>query len=150
MISLKVKYYLFQLGDEEFVRAFFHNINYHLNKGTLEGKFPKILNDLSNRKLRLKDVPDARKELQVIQDRFKAISYKDVIWDIDNLNTKPPWGDEISESITSLSNYFVTSNGEDIFKVIFEAFDKAIEVKWDVLLWNTFQRPDMQQKADQS
>ena len=48
-----------------------------------------------------------------------------VIWDIDDRSLTPPWGDNISEDITDLSNYFVTSEGEDFLSVFAAALDKA-------------------------
>jgi hypothetical protein len=44
-----------------------------------------------------------------------------VVWDIDNPEARPPWGDDISSDITDLSNYFVTSDGRDLFEVLDEA-----------------------------
>jgi len=41
------------------------------------------------------------------------------------LAQQPPWGNDISEDITDLSNYFVTSEGEDLFDVLFKAFGRA-------------------------
>ncbi|WAH38665.1 Imm70 family immunity protein [Alicyclobacillus dauci] len=35
--------------------------------------------------------------------------------------SKQPWGTDITAEITSLSNYFVTSDGRDLFEVLFLA-----------------------------
>ena len=56
---------------------------------------------------------------------FSYISPQKVIWDIEDLAQQPPWGNDISEDITDLSNYFVTSEGEDLFDVLFKAFGRA-------------------------
>lgn len=48
-----------------------------------------------------------------------------MIWDIDDRSLTPPWGDNISDDITDLSNYFVTSEGEDFLSVFAAALDKA-------------------------
>ena len=50
-----------------------------------------------------------------------------MIWDIDDRSLTPPWGDNISEDITDLSSYFVTSEGEDFLTVFSSALDKARE-----------------------
>jgi hypothetical protein len=39
----------------------------------------------------------------------------------------PPWGDDIGEEITSLAHYFVTSDGRDLFEVLFAALAEATE-----------------------
>ena len=41
------------------------------------------------------------------------------------MSQQPPWENDISEDITDLSNYFVTSEGDDLFDVLFEAFSVA-------------------------
>ena len=51
-----------------------------------------------------------------------------MIWDIDDRSLTPPWGDNISEDITDLSSYFVTSEGEDFLTVFSSALDKAREL----------------------
>lgn len=56
-----------------------------------------------------------------------------MIWDINDLSKQPPWGDKISERITSLTNYYVTSDGRDFIDAFNMALDAAIEKK-DVLI----------------
>ncbi len=51
---------------------------------------------------------------------------------IDDLFKQPPWGKNISNDITNLSNYFVTSDGEDnsYRDMIFNALKKQKNCKW--------------------
>ncbi|MDP9959436.1 Imm70 family immunity protein [Chryseobacterium lathyri] len=51
-----------------------------------------------------------------------------LIWDIKDLSKQPPWGSNIAERITSLANYFYTSDGEDLFAVFKKAMDVAKKV----------------------
>lgn len=64
-------------------------------------------------------------ELAQIKQELAQFSPDQVIWDIDDRSLTPPWGDNISEDITDLSNYFVTSEGEDFLTVFAAALDKA-------------------------
>lgn len=48
------------------------------------------------------------------------------------LSKQPPWGNDISEDITDLSNYFVTSDGEDFLTILLHALEKAKDVNEDV------------------
>lgn len=48
-----------------------------------------------------------------------------MIWDIDDRDAQPPWGDNISPEITNLSNYFVTSDGRDLFEAVVEILTHA-------------------------
>lgn len=43
-------------------------------------------------------------------------------------------GNNISNTITSLGNYFVTSDGRDFIEVFNSALDTAMEIKEDVLI----------------
>ena len=56
------------------------------------------------------------------------------IWDIEDLTKQPPWGNKISNQITDLSNYFITSDGRDFLTIFQNALDAAIEIKKDVII----------------
>lgn len=70
-------------------------------------------------------VGNAIDELHTVKKEFSYISPQKVIWDIEDLSQQPPWGNDILEDITDLSNYFVTSEGEELFDVLFKAFGRA-------------------------
>jgi hypothetical protein len=57
-----------------------------------------------------------------------------VVWDIENHQSKPPWGDNIASHITSLGNYFVSSTGRDVFHVLEEALTASAEEQHDAIL----------------
>lgn len=67
--------------------------------------------------MKKKDVDKAKKELNIIKKELKAFTPDQIIQDIEDLSKQPPWGSDISEDITDLSNYFVTSDGEDFISV---------------------------------
>ena len=71
-------------------------------------------------------------ELAVISAELRDLSPDHVIWDIEDLSKQPPWGNDISEDITDLSNYFVTSDGEDFLTILLHALEKAKDVNEDV------------------
>ena len=71
----------------------------------------------------------AFEELNTIREELKNFSPDKVVWDIDDLFKQPPWGKNISEDITDLSNYFVTSEGEDFISVLFTALNDSKEMK---------------------
>ena len=66
-------------------------------------------------------------ELTRIKQELVQFTPDQIIWDIDDRSLTPPWGDNISEDITDLSNYFVTSEGKDFLTVFAAALDKAQE-----------------------
>ncbi|CEN41377.1 conserved hypothetical protein [Capnocytophaga canimorsus] len=41
----------------------------------------------------------------------------------------PPWGNDISEEITNMAEYFVTSDGKNLIDVLEKALKTAIELE---------------------
>ena len=80
------------------------------------------------------NVETAIVELKKIQLELQAFSPDKVIWDIDDLSKQPPWGKNISNDITNLSNYFVTSDGEDFITIFFNALEKAKKLQMDLTI----------------
>ena len=83
------------------------------------------MENLYNGLLEKQYVENAIEELHTVKKEFSHIPPQKIIWDIEDLSQQPPWGNDISEDITDLSNYFVTSEGDDLFDVLFEALDVA-------------------------
>lgn len=149
MVGLKVKNNFYPIGSPSFFTSFFNTIRFHLCRDKHVERYPYIMKELYRGKLRIKDVSSARIEILEIKEKLKSFPPSKVVWDINDLQKKPPWGDKISHDITDLSNYFVTNDGKDLFYVLLNALDKASELGWDVLIRNMFLRPDSQPKADQ-
>ena len=132
MVGFKVKYNYWEVGSASFLHAFFSTVAYHLEKGQWGKKYPVIMSDLYQGKLSCDNVPAAKKELEQIKNQLTKYSPDKVIWDIEDLSKQPPWGDKISDSITDLSNYFVTSDGRDFIEILNRAMDIAIEIHSDL------------------
>ncbi len=76
------------------------------------------MKELYNGKLSWENVPQAIEEVKTIRNELSKYNPEQVVWDIDDLSKQPPWGQNISDHITSLSNYFITSDGRDVFEVL--------------------------------
>ena len=128
VIGFKVKFYWFQVGSGSFLHSFFSTICYHLEQKKWGSKYPLLMNDLYNGCLDSGNLDDALSELEEIITKLGEIAPSEVIWDIEDLSQKPPWGDNISQEITNLGNYFVTSDGDDLITVLKSALQKAKEL----------------------
>lgn len=115
----------YTIGTGNFLHCFFSNIAYHLENGQWGDRFPYLMENLYNGLLEKQYVENAIEELHTVKKEFSHIPPQKIIWDIEDLSQQPPWGNDISEDITDLSNYFVTSEGDDLFDVLFEALDVA-------------------------
>lgn len=67
----------------------------------------------------------AIQELKLIKEELAAFAPSKVVWDIEDLSKRPPWGADIAQEINSLANYFVTSTGRDLISTLIEALDDA-------------------------
>lgn len=128
MVGFKVDFYWFEIGNGDFLHSFFSTVVYRLEGAKWGRRFPVIMKKLYQGEIKRKEVDKAIKELSIIKKELKEFNPDKVIWDIDDLSKQPPWGNDISEDITDLSNYFVTSDGEDFISVFFEALETAKEI----------------------
>jgi 2,3-bisphosphoglycerate-dependent phosphoglycerate mutase len=121
---------LFDLARSDYVHAFFSNISFHLEervnffrtKGGWGSRFPALLNELYQGELPKTSAQAAVLEIEIVREEFKKITPDRVIWDIDDLKLRPPWGDEIAPDIKNLYDYFTTSDGE----VFIDVLEKAL------------------------
>lgn len=107
----------------------FSTISYHLQQLFL-------LNGLYNEKLENKNINNAINELEAIKKKLQKFTPSQVIGCIDDLSKSPPCGDNISKDITSLSNsnYFITSEGEDLIDRLMKALEKGQKTNSDVYI----------------
>ena len=137
MVGFKVGCIWYEIGAASFLHSFFSTVAYNLECGNWGTRFPVIMNELYQGKLANANVPNAKVELNTIENELKNLSPdkpNKVIWDIDDIKKLPPWGDNISKDITDLSNYFITSDGRDFLTIFQNALDAAIEIKKDVII----------------
>ena len=123
--AFTVKYYMYTIGTADFLNAFFSTVCGRLENGKWGSRFPHLMNELYQGVLPVKHLAAGTEELSQIKQELAQFAPDQVIWDIDDRSLTPPWGDNISDDITDLSNYFVTIEGEDFLSVFAAALDKA-------------------------
>ena len=128
MTAFTVKYYIYTIGTADFLHAFFSTVCGRLENEKWGSRFPHLMNELYQGVLPVKHLAAGTEELSQIKQELAQFAPDQVIWDIDDRSLTPPWGDNISDDITDLSNYFVTSEGEDFLSVFAAALDKAREL----------------------
>jgi len=131
-VGLKVHFFWYQIGTGDFFYSFFSTIAYNLEGSKWGTKYPYIMNEFYSGTLKKEHLYNAKDEIEIIKNKLKEIPISKVVWDIDDLSKPMPWGNNISSDITDLSNYFVTSDGEDLITIIVHAIDKAIELQADI------------------
>ncbi|PFK15707.1 Imm70 family immunity protein [Bacillus cereus] len=83
-------------------------------------------------RLTLQNILKAMEEAKEAREKLKLFSPSEVVWDIEDLSKQLPWRDKSSTNITGLSNYFYTSDGKDMFEMLFKACDEALELEVDL------------------
>lgn len=128
MTAFTVKYYMYTIGTADFLHSFFSTVCGRLENGKWGNRYPYLMNELYQGALSAEYLAAGADELAQIRQQLAQFAPDQVIWDIDDRSLTPPWGDNISEDITDLSSYFVTSEGEDFLTVFSSALDKAREL----------------------
>lgn len=121
-----------EVGSASFLAAFFMTIHYHLEREIWGERFPVVLCELYEGQVLEANAEIALVELREIADELAEIAPSEVVWDLENLQAEPPWGSNISEEITDLSNYFVTSTGRDLLASIRESLESSVSHGGDV------------------
>ena len=131
-VGITVDFYWYQIGTGDFFHSFFSTIAFNLEGGSWGSRFPVFMKDFYDGELKNARITEALSELDVITEELKKLPPDKVIWDIEDISKQPPWGSNISTDITDLSNYFVTSDGEDLITTIRDAFEMGLQINEDV------------------
>ena len=128
MVGFSVLFYWYQIGSGDFLHSFFSTVALRLENGSWGSVYPVIMNELYQGELPANKISDAMNELNCIRQELAKYDPDQVVWDIEDLSKQPPWGNRISKDITNLSNYFVTSDGEDFLAVFERALQMGLEI----------------------
>jgi 2,3-bisphosphoglycerate-dependent phosphoglycerate mutase len=117
---------MWPVGAGSYFNAFFSTIAALLEPDGWGTRFPHVMRDLYDGEVPVEDIPEARRELEQIRRELSAFPPSAVVWNYQDRSERPPWGDDNSPEITSMGNYFTTSDvGRDLFEVLDEALASA-------------------------
>jgi len=124
----------YKVGSGDFLNSFFSTIYIKLEHSDWGSKYPIVMNDLYNGVIDKKKTSKALTELENLKKGFALLSPEEIVWDFENLKASPPWGADISSDITDLSNYFITSDGDNLLDVLKKALNASIEIDADLVI----------------
>ena len=133
-VSIFVGRQRFEIGSSAFLKAWFSTIYKRLEHEQWGSRFPVIMRRFYGGSLPHDQATAALAELRQIQKGLEELSPDLVVWDFENPLAQPPWGRNISPHIVSLGNYFVTSDGKDLFATLVKVFSEAKEKRTDVTI----------------
>ncbi len=114
-VGFTVMFYWYHVGTGDFLHSFFSTIAFNLENKKWGSKYPVIMNQLYSGELDAAEIESAMRELDSIEQELKKYPPDKVVWDIEDL-----------------SNYFVTSDGENLIDVLRRALAKGLELKMNV------------------
>lgn len=124
-LALHVGAATFPLGSPAFLKAFFSTVYVRLEAEDWGSRFPWLMNGLYGGSLTAAGCPGVLQELAEIRLGLAGWAPEKVVWDFENRAVVPPWGATVGPAITSLANYFVTSDGQDLLTVLERALLQA-------------------------
>ncbi len=125
-VALQVGRSVREVGAASLLNAFFSTVVARVEGGVRGAQVPALTRDLYAGTLSAAGAVAARAELLVVRRALADHPPADVVWDLDDPTARPPWGDAISPDITSLDDYFVTSDGRDLLDVLTAALDDGV------------------------
>lgn len=133
-VGIRVGGIIDELGAASFLHAFFSTISHRLEPSGWGTRFPMLMNKLYQGRLSGVDAGEAIAELRRARDELREFAPDQVVWDIEVLSARPPWGDDIADTITDLSNYFITSGGRDLFATLLEALEESHQTNQEAVI----------------
>ncbi|MBN3737993.1 MULTISPECIES: Imm70 family immunity protein [Burkholderia] len=133
-VGVRVGSIVDEVGASSFFNSFFATIWGLLEPNGPGTKYPIVSREFYEGRIPPEHVEKALEELKEIRNELEKFPPTAVIWDYDDRSKQPPWGKDISSDITSMSNYFVSSTGRDLFELLVEAFDDAVKNKSEVTI----------------
>jgi 2,3-bisphosphoglycerate-dependent phosphoglycerate mutase len=123
-VGIQIGRIICEIGTSDFFHAFFSTVAGNLEPEGWGTRFPSLMKKLYNGELNQFDASIALAELEEIGGELANLPASKVIWDIEDRSKTPPWGDNIAETVTDLSKYFVTSTGRDLIIMLREVLQE--------------------------
>jgi 2,3-bisphosphoglycerate-dependent phosphoglycerate mutase len=125
-VSLNVGNRAREIGTSDFLNAFFSTVVTRLEGGHWGTRYPILMNRLYMGEVSALELHALKAELAHVREGLKCFGPEQVVWDFADPTKQPPWGSAISSDIRSLSEYFWTSDGKQLFDVLSDAIHDAL------------------------
>lgn len=123
-----------ELGAPSFVHSFFSTVSAHCEPDGWGSRFPHLMKELYQGRLEHWNALLALGELRQAKAALSSLPPSAVVWEIENRQSKPPWGNNVAAEVTNLGNYFVSSAGRDVFSILEEALTASAAEQHDAIL----------------
>jgi hypothetical protein len=124
-VGLRVGAIEWPVGTGDFLHAFFSTVAARLEPAGWGSRHPALMRTLYAGRIGGEDAARALAELEEVREGLREFAPSEVVWDYEDRERRPPWGDDIADTITSLADWFVTADGRDLIDVLHEALAHA-------------------------
>ena len=131
-VGIKVGSIYDEIGSGSFLNCLFSTVTVLLERGVRGAAYPVFSKQFYAGSVPAVEAEKLLDELRHIRAAFQAYAPSQVVWDMGDRTARPPWGDNIAPTITSLANYFVSSTGRDVFDLLEEAVMDARDSHTDI------------------
>lgn len=131
-VGLQIGRVISEIGTSDFFHSIFSTISSNLEPKGWGTRFPILMNKLYAGKLCQFDADGALREIDEVTSELAELNIEKVVWDIGDKSKEPPWGSNVAETVTDLSNYFVTSTGRDLVNMVREILEESRDGGGDV------------------
>ncbi|MFB9768129.1 Imm70 family immunity protein [Nocardioides kongjuensis] len=118
----------FPIGTGAFLGAFFDTVAVRLESGRRGSRLPALAALYADGELSHGRASAALAELDLVRAELARFTPDQVVWDADDPAAQPPWGENIAPTISSLANWFVTSDGRPMLDVLASALDASSRI----------------------
>jgi len=113
-VALKQENIITEIGHYGVVHSWFSTVATHLEGNKWGSKFPTVMLNLYQGKLKNDQGKAALLELKSIAGSLSKLSTSDLVWDAEDPAKQPPPEHQRNPRATSLENYFLTVNCLDL------------------------------------
>ena len=118
------------LGGSETWQTLCSTIRFHL--AHYEKQIPHVFTFIKEGHSNSQDCLSTAREFNLVRDLLSQFEPGQIIYDYNEPEKQPPWGDKISPVITSCANYLTTGNGDDLLAEIVKILTYAAYAKTSV------------------
>ncbi|WP_312368437.1 Imm70 family immunity protein [Stenotrophomonas sp.] len=115
------------IGPGGVLHSLFSTIAVLLENGKWGSRFPWIMNGLYGGSLADVGAKAAYDEMLEIRRELAQISPSEVVWDIENPELSPPWGNSFGSHVSHMADYYVTDTGRNLVDEIIDNLESQIE-----------------------
>ena len=126
---------MFWFGELDFVESFFNTVCYRLENRKWGSRFPRLMVDLFDGKVKYENIDEFEIEISTVENELKNFKIQQVVYDLNDPSVEPPWHQSgISDELTNLSDYWVTSDGKKLFRNFHMAIGESKRLKQPLFL----------------